>query len=147
MKLAFICLNVVIRTLPFECCSVFGRSVWASSWIWLLKIDKPYSADHFYRLLCCSKLERNNSSWYCPKDSAKYTLSAPPHLTGCLVAVRCNEEHLRLPSGCPTTSLGRHHSIRLKTCLLPKHLQGAREGNENCSILKIECNSTLLLKN
>uniref|UniRef100_A0A2K1YLR7 Uncharacterized protein n=1 Tax=Populus trichocarpa TaxID=3694 RepID=A0A2K1YLR7_POPTR len=80
-------------------------------------------------------------------DSAKYTLSAPPHLTGCLVAVRCNEEHLRLPSGCPTTSLGRHHSIRLKTCLLPKHLQGAREGNENCSILKIECNSTLLLKN
>ncbi|KAL9390640.1 hypothetical protein Peur_019245 [Populus x canadensis] len=81
-----------------------------------------------------------------PRLSAKYTLSAPPHLTGCLVAVRCNEEHLRLPSGCPTTSLGRHHSIRLKTCLLPKHLQGGREGNENCSILKIECNSTLLLK-
>ncbi|KAJ6889727.1 hypothetical protein NC651_023468 [Populus alba x Populus x berolinensis] len=57
-------------------------------------------------------------------NSAKYTLSAPPHLTGCLVAVRCNEEHLRLPSGCHTTSLGRDHSIRFKTCLLPKHLQG-----------------------
>eukprot|EP00258_Populus_trichocarpa_P045691 XP_024461710.1 uncharacterized protein LOC7481646 isoform X3 [Populus trichocarpa] len=44
------------------------------------------------------------------KELAKYTLAAPPHGL-CLVAVKYNEEHLQLPLVCPTTSLGRHHSI------------------------------------
>ncbi|KAL9363871.1 hypothetical protein Peur_041744 [Populus x canadensis] len=50
------------------------------------------------------------------KELAKYTLAAPPHGL-CLVAVKYNEEHLQLPLGCPTTSLGRHHSI--SKCKVP----------------------------
>ncbi|KAJ6911803.1 tRNA pseudouridine synthase A 1 isoform X2 [Populus alba x Populus x berolinensis] len=50
------------------------------------------------------------------KELAKYTLAAPPQGL-CLVAVKYNEEHLQLPLGCPTTSLGRHHSI--SKCKVP----------------------------
>ncbi|XP_040990627.1 tRNA pseudouridine synthase A 1 isoform X1 [Juglans microcarpa x Juglans regia] len=50
------------------------------------------------------------------KELAKYALSAPPHGL-CLVNVRYNEEHLRLPSGCPKTSFGRQHTVR--KCKLP----------------------------
>uniref|UniRef100_A0A2P2IYB1 tRNA pseudouridine synthase n=1 Tax=Rhizophora mucronata TaxID=61149 RepID=A0A2P2IYB1_RHIMU len=50
------------------------------------------------------------------KELAKYSLSAPPHGL-CLVAVKYNEEHLRLPSNCPDISLGRHHSV--SKCKLP----------------------------
>ncbi|KAK8585924.1 hypothetical protein V6N13_050893 [Hibiscus sabdariffa] len=46
----------------------------------------------------------------------KYALSAPPHRL-CLVSVKYNEEHLRLPSECPTTSFGRYHTI--SKCKLP----------------------------
>ncbi|CAK9170133.1 unnamed protein product [Ilex paraguariensis] len=44
------------------------------------------------------------------KELATYALSAPPHGLS-LVAVKYNEEHLRLPTNCPATSFGRHHSI------------------------------------
>ncbi|PSR85245.1 TRNA pseudouridine synthase [Actinidia chinensis var. chinensis] len=44
------------------------------------------------------------------KELAKFALSAPPHGL-CLVSVNYSEEHLRLPTGCPATSFGRHHSI------------------------------------
>lgn len=50
------------------------------------------------------------------KELAKYALSAPPHGL-CLVTVNYNEEHLGLPSGCPKTSFGRHHTI--SKCKLP----------------------------
>lgn len=50
------------------------------------------------------------------KELAKYTVSAPPHGLS-LVAVKYNEDHLRLPTGCPATSLGRHHAVR--KCKLP----------------------------
>ncbi|CAL5395858.1 unnamed protein product [Camellia sinensis] len=50
------------------------------------------------------------------KALAKYALSAPPHGL-CLVSVNYNEEHLQLPTACPATSFGRHHSIR--KCKLP----------------------------
>ncbi|KAI8009824.1 tRNA pseudouridine synthase A [Camellia lanceoleosa] len=50
------------------------------------------------------------------KELAKYALSAPPHGL-CLVRVNYNEEHLQLPTACPATSFGRHHSIR--KCKLP----------------------------
>lgn len=50
------------------------------------------------------------------KELAKYALSAPPHGL-CLMSVKYNEDHLQLPSGCPATSHGRHHSIR--KCKLP----------------------------
>ncbi|XP_028110854.1 uncharacterized protein LOC114309341 isoform X1 [Camellia sinensis] len=50
------------------------------------------------------------------KELAKYALSAPPHGL-CLVSVNYNEEHLQLPTACPATSFGRHHSIR--KCKLP----------------------------
>ncbi|KAE8685795.1 tRNA pseudouridine synthase-like 1-like isoform X2 [Hibiscus syriacus] len=44
------------------------------------------------------------------RELAKFALSAPPHGL-CLVSVKYNEEHLRLPSECPTTSFGRYHTI------------------------------------
>ncbi|WJZ86863.1 hypothetical protein VitviT2T_006280 [Vitis vinifera] len=50
------------------------------------------------------------------KELAKYALSAPPHGL-CLMSVKYNEEHLQLPSGCPATSHGRHHTVR--KCKLP----------------------------
>ncbi|XP_052190847.1 uncharacterized protein LOC127800334 isoform X2 [Diospyros lotus] len=50
------------------------------------------------------------------RELAKFALSAPPHGL-CLVGVKYNEEHLRLPNGCPVTSFGRHHTIR--KCKLP----------------------------
>lgn len=40
------------------------------------------------------------------KELAKYALSAPPHGL-CLVEVKYNEEHMGLPSGCPSISFGR----------------------------------------
>ncbi|KAM7254457.1 hypothetical protein ACFE04_003837 [Oxalis oulophora] len=49
------------------------------------------------------------------KELAKYVKFAPPHGL-CLVSVKYNEEHLRLPSGC-TASFGRHHTIT--RCKLP----------------------------
>ncbi|KAK5840573.1 hypothetical protein PVK06_009475 [Gossypium arboreum] len=50
------------------------------------------------------------------RELAKYALSAPPHGL-CLVSVKYNQEHLLLPSDCPTTSFGRHHTIT--KCKLP----------------------------
>eukprot|EP00257_Ricinus_communis_P016533 XP_015574732.1 uncharacterized protein LOC8261356 isoform X1 [Ricinus communis] len=50
------------------------------------------------------------------RELAKYALPTPPHGL-CLVSIKYNEEHLRLPSGCPTTSFGRYHTIR--KCKLP----------------------------
>ncbi|KAL5546628.1 hypothetical protein UlMin_006315 [Ulmus minor] len=50
------------------------------------------------------------------KELAKYALFVPPHGL-CLVNVKYNEDHLRLPSDCPETSFGRHHSI--SKCKLP----------------------------
>ncbi|KAL5785745.1 hypothetical protein ACOSQ2_008137 [Xanthoceras sorbifolium] len=50
------------------------------------------------------------------KELAKYALSAPPHGL-CLVSIKYNEEHLRLPAGCPTTSFGRNHTV--SKCKLP----------------------------
>ncbi|XP_024922557.1 uncharacterized protein LOC107433367 isoform X3 [Ziziphus jujuba] len=50
------------------------------------------------------------------KELAKYALSAPPHGL-CLVSIKYNEQHLRLPSDCPLTSFGRHHTVR--KCKLP----------------------------
>lgn len=50
------------------------------------------------------------------KELAKYALSAPPHGL-CLVNIKYNAKHLHLPTGCPATSFGRHHSIR--KCKLP----------------------------
>ncbi|XP_059450407.1 uncharacterized protein LOC132181280 isoform X3 [Corylus avellana] len=50
------------------------------------------------------------------KELAKYALAAPPHGL-CLVTVKYSEEHLRLPSGCPNTSFGRHHTV--SKCKLP----------------------------
>nr|KJB28856.1 hypothetical protein B456_005G073000 [Gossypium raimondii] len=50
------------------------------------------------------------------RELAKYALSAPPHGL-CLVYVKYNQEHLLLPSDCPTTSFGRHHTIT--KCKLP----------------------------
>lgn len=50
------------------------------------------------------------------KELAKYALSAPPHGL-CLMSVKYNEEHLQLPSGCPATTHGRHHTVR--KCKLP----------------------------
>ncbi|KAA8528158.1 hypothetical protein F0562_035591 [Nyssa sinensis] len=50
------------------------------------------------------------------KELAKFALSAPPHGL-CLVAIKYNKEHLQLPTDCPETSFGRHHSIR--KCKLP----------------------------
>ncbi|KAL4271795.1 hypothetical protein GQ457_13G023180 [Hibiscus cannabinus] len=50
------------------------------------------------------------------RELAKYALSAPPHGL-CLVSVKYNEEHLRLPSECPTSSFGRYHTI--SKCKLP----------------------------
>ncbi|XP_057958958.1 uncharacterized protein LOC131151659 isoform X11 [Malania oleifera] len=50
------------------------------------------------------------------KELAKYALSVPPQGL-CLTAVKYREEHLQLPTGCPTTSFGRHHSI--SKCKLP----------------------------
>ncbi|KAI8526474.1 hypothetical protein RHMOL_Rhmol12G0000200 [Rhododendron molle] len=50
------------------------------------------------------------------KELAKVALPAPPHGL-CLVSVSYNEEHLRLPAGCPSISFGRHHSI--SKCKLP----------------------------
>ncbi|XP_068326829.1 uncharacterized protein [Pyrus communis] len=47
---------------------------------------------------------------------AKYTMFAPPHGL-CLVTVKYNEAHLRLPSGSFTTSFGRHYTIG--SCKLP----------------------------
>ncbi|KAL4313337.1 hypothetical protein GQ457_01G029660 [Hibiscus cannabinus] len=50
------------------------------------------------------------------RELAKYALSAPPHRL-CLVSVKYNEEHLRLPSECPTTSFGKYHTI--SKCTFP----------------------------
>lgn len=52
------------------------------------------------------------------KVLAKFTSSsAPPHGL-CLISVKFNEEHLRLPTGCsPPISFGRTHSI--SKCKLP----------------------------
>ncbi|XP_010694073.2 uncharacterized protein LOC104906938 [Beta vulgaris subsp. vulgaris] len=50
------------------------------------------------------------------RELAKYTKSTPPHGLS-LVSVKYNEDHLKLPSGCPPVSLGRYHTIR--TCKLP----------------------------
>ncbi|KAJ4836016.1 hypothetical protein Tsubulata_033319, partial [Turnera subulata] len=50
------------------------------------------------------------------KELAKYVLPAPPHGL-CLVSVKYNEEHLRLPSDSPKISFGRHHTI--SKCKLP----------------------------
>ncbi|KAE8730986.1 tRNA pseudouridine synthase-like 1-like isoform X2 [Hibiscus syriacus] len=50
------------------------------------------------------------------RELAKYALSAPPHGL-CLVSVKYNEEHLRLPSECPATSFGRYHTI--SKCKIP----------------------------
>ncbi|KAF3456436.1 hypothetical protein FNV43_RR01086 [Rhamnella rubrinervis] len=50
------------------------------------------------------------------KELAKYALSAPPHGL-CLVSIKYNEQHLHLPSSCPISSFGRHHSI--SKCKLP----------------------------
>ncbi|KAK2645996.1 hypothetical protein Ddye_021191 [Dipteronia dyeriana] len=50
------------------------------------------------------------------KELAKYALSAPPHGL-CLVSIKYNKEHLRLPAGCPTTSFGRTHTV--SKCKLP----------------------------
>ncbi|GAB2275421.1 hypothetical protein Dimus_010177 [Dionaea muscipula] len=50
------------------------------------------------------------------KILAKYAQCAPPHGL-CLVAVKYNEEHLQLPSGCPAVSFGRYHSF--DKCVLP----------------------------
>ncbi|XP_009359797.2 tRNA pseudouridine synthase A 1 isoform X1 [Pyrus x bretschneideri] len=47
---------------------------------------------------------------------AKYTMFAPPHGL-CLVTVKYNEAHLRLPFGSFTTSFGRHYTIG--SCKLP----------------------------
>ena len=44
------------------------------------------------------------------KELAKVALVAPPHGL-CLVEVKYNEEHLRLPEDGPATSFGRHHCI------------------------------------
>lgn len=50
------------------------------------------------------------------KELAKYSLSTPPHGL-CLVSVKYVEDHLRLPSGCPPTSFGRHQTV--SKCKLP----------------------------
>lgn len=51
------------------------------------------------------------------KELAKYTLPAPPHGLS-LVAVKYNEDHLRLPpDGSPRISVGRHRSVT--KCKLP----------------------------
>ncbi|KAK9136555.1 hypothetical protein Sjap_007149 [Stephania japonica] len=50
------------------------------------------------------------------KELAKYTLPAPPHGL-CLMSVKYDEELLGPPQGCPTSSFGRHRSI--KQCKLP----------------------------
>lgn len=50
------------------------------------------------------------------KELAKVALSAPPHGL-CLVSVSYNEEHLRLPAGCPSISFGRNRTI--SKCKLP----------------------------
>ncbi|XP_042009484.1 tRNA pseudouridine synthase A 1-like isoform X1 [Salvia splendens] len=50
------------------------------------------------------------------KELAKFTLAVPPHGL-CLHAVNYNEDQLQLPSGCPATSRGRHHTI--SKCKLP----------------------------
>ena len=44
------------------------------------------------------------------KELAKHTFCVPSHGL-CLVNVKYNEDHLRLPLGCPTSSFGRHHTI------------------------------------
>ncbi|KAK1425845.1 hypothetical protein QVD17_21206 [Tagetes erecta] len=44
------------------------------------------------------------------KELAKVALVAPSHGL-CLVQVKYNDEHLRLPEDAPATSFGRHHSI------------------------------------
>ena len=49
------------------------------------------------------------------KELAKYALSGPPHGL-CLVTVNYNQD-LGLPTGCPKTSFGRHHTI--SKCKLP----------------------------
>ncbi|KAJ6351729.1 hypothetical protein OIU78_007595 [Salix suchowensis] len=51
------------------------------------------------------------------KELAKYTSAAAPPHGLCLVAVKYNAEHLQLPLGCPTTSLGRHHIV--SKCKVP----------------------------
>lgn len=50
------------------------------------------------------------------RELAKYALAAPPHGL-CLVAVKYDQEHLRLPTGCLETSFGRHRTITY--CKLP----------------------------
>ncbi|CAL2226500.1 unnamed protein product [Prunus armeniaca] len=50
------------------------------------------------------------------RELAKYAMFAPPQGLS-LVTVKYNEEHLRLPSGCSTTSFGRHYTIG--SCKLP----------------------------
>lgn len=50
------------------------------------------------------------------KELAKYSLATPPHGL-CLVSVKYIEDHLRLPSGCPETSFGRHNTV--SRCKLP----------------------------
>ncbi|ONI27787.1 hypothetical protein PRUPE_1G104700 [Prunus persica] len=50
------------------------------------------------------------------RELAKYAMFAPPHGLS-LATVKYNEEHLRLPSGCSTTSFGRHYTIG--SCKLP----------------------------
>ncbi|KAL7220928.1 hypothetical protein ACSBR2_013752 [Camellia fascicularis] len=55
------------------------------------------------------------------KELAKYALSAPPHGL-CLVSVNYNEEHLQLPTACPATSFGRHHSMKASIFLKEIHL-------------------------
>lgn len=52
------------------------------------------------------------------KVLAKYALAAPPHGLS-LVAVKYDEEHLRLPSASPNVSFGRHHTI--SKCKLPMY--------------------------
>lgn len=50
------------------------------------------------------------------KELAKYALCVPPHGL-CLVNVKYNQDHLRLPSCCPTSSFGKHYTI--SKCKLP----------------------------
>ncbi|KAF6167193.1 hypothetical protein GIB67_029831 [Kingdonia uniflora] len=50
------------------------------------------------------------------RELAKYTVAAPPHGL-CLMSINYNEEHLKLPQSCLTSSFGRYHTIN--KCKLP----------------------------
>lgn len=50
------------------------------------------------------------------KELAKNALCVPPHGL-CLVNVKYNQDHLRLPLCCPTSSFGKHYTI--SKCKLP----------------------------